>query len=58
MQGISLKQIFKLLIGGNTASNACSMQGDKNVFLNGVGIISIRGQRLMMTIVLTVCTLF
>ena len=29
-RGISLKQIFKLLIGGNTASNACSMQGYKN----------------------------
>ena len=28
-RGISLKQIFKLLIGGNTASNACSMQGYK-----------------------------
>ena len=28
-RGISLKQIFKLLIGGNTASNACSIQGYK-----------------------------
>ena len=25
-----MKQIFKLLIGGNTASNACSIQGYKN----------------------------
>lgn len=24
-----MKQIFKLLIGGNTASNACSIQGYK-----------------------------
>ena len=28
-RGISLKQIFKLLIGGNTASTACSIQGYK-----------------------------
>ena len=24
------RKTFKLLIGGSTASNACSMQGDKN----------------------------
>jgi hypothetical protein len=30
MQGDKFEnKIFKLLIGGSTASNACSMQGDK-----------------------------
>ena len=31
VRGISFEsKIFKLFIGGSTAGNACSMQGDKN----------------------------